>query len=145
MRDQPPTMMGFTWTGPASPSSNPALGDNWCMRDALCKLFGWPVGSKEWHAFIEGPGPADMDRLLDHLGLKWYDPEYDPHWSELAELLDHPGIILYKSRQLRVEHALYEPHLRHIRGLPPIYWNHAPDWELFQYIPDVRQEPHFLS
>lgn len=138
-------MTGFTWTGPTTPGLNPALGDNWCVRDALCNLFGWPVGSTEWHSFIEGPAPTDMERLLDHLGLKGYDPEYGPHWSQLAEQLDHPGVILYKSHQLKREHALYEPHLRHIRGLDPVYWYHASDWELFQYIPDVRQQPHVLN
>src|SRR6266849_3820739 len=88
------TMAGFKWTHRELPT-NPLPGDGWCVRDAFCELFRWPPGSDEWNAFIEIPYHEDMPRLIEHLGLESYDPEYRPHAEKLAARLDHPGIVAY--------------------------------------------------
>ncbi len=87
-------MAGFTWSPPA-PQLRLVPGDGWCVRDALCQLFGWPIDSEEGLRFVENPEGADLYRLIEHLGLEWYDPAHQPHEEELATRLDHPGIVLY--------------------------------------------------
>jgi hypothetical protein len=134
------TMKGFHWltSAPDGPWLGP--GDRWCVRDAFSALLRWPVGSDEWGAFIEAPGPEDMDRLTAHLGLEWFDPDYGPHAEQLAERLDHPGIACWKLHAVQLGHVLYQPHLRFPRQLPIQYWEFTP--ELFRIIVDPRQAPH---
>ena len=139
-----PTMAGFEWTPRTiDPASRALPGDLWCVRDAICALMQWPPGSEEWFRFIEAPdGPSDMGRLLDHLGLVAYDPEYPAHVAALAQAGDHPGISCYKFHRMRMEHCMYQPHLRHFLPLPPQYTAADPNPELFQIIVDQGQPAH---
>ena len=133
-----PTMVGFTWTLRENPPHLSGLpGDLWCVRDAFSELLGWPPGSKQWGSFIEAPLPGDMDRLCDHLGLAWCDPERQP--EIFAAFLDHPGIAVYAFHTERMSHVMYQPHLRHLRPLPPQY--RPLPAELFRIIVDTRQKP----
>lgn len=140
-----PTMLGFTWS-PRTINSvlRQSSGDFWCVRDSFSELMGWPPGSEEWGRFIELPdGPADLERLINHLGLVWYDPEYPDHSKSLGQALDHPGIACYKFQQISMEHCMYQPHLRHFIDLPQQYQVIVdPEPELFQIIVDLRQLPH---
>ena len=142
-----PSMDGFTWTPRINPPTALSIpGDLWCVRDSISTLMGWPPGSAEWLRFIEAPsGPADMARLIAHLGLVAYDPEYPPHIDPLKNALDRPGIAVYKFHSLRVEHCMYQPHLRHWLTLPNEYPLFDPDSELFQIIVDERQVFHEFS
>jgi hypothetical protein len=137
-------MAGFVWTPRTiDPAMRSLPGDLWCVRDAFSALMQWPPGSEEWFRFIEAPdGPADMERLIDHLGLIWLDPGYPEHATVLSEALDHPGIASYKFHRMQMEHCMYQPHLRHMIPLPPQYRAADPNPELFQIILDPRQPPH---
>ena len=134
-----PTMAGFEWTHRNVLPSRPPLGDLWCLRDAVCELFRWPPGSAEWSRFVEAPEPHDVGRLFQHLGLQGYDPEYRPHALELATRLDHPGIAFYRLHSIKMEHAVFEGHIRHLRGLPQEYARLNP--EFFHLVVDDRQSP----
>jgi hypothetical protein len=135
-----PTMVGFTWSDRELPPMSGVPGDFWCARDAFSELMGWAPGTDEWHRFIEVPLPGDMDRLVDHLGLFWFDPEHGPHVEPLSALLDHPGITVYAFHTMQMSHVLYQPHLRHLRPLP-IQYTGIPA-ELFRVIVDGRQPPN---
>ncbi len=135
-----PTMEGFRWTPRRMDPTHTGLpGDLWCVRDAFCALMGWAEGSADWNAFIEAPAPGDMDRLTDHLGLTWFDPDYGPHRAVREAALDHPGIACYNLQGWPVSHMVYEPYLRHLRGLPAAYAVFEP--ELFRVLVDMRQPP----
>jgi hypothetical protein len=101
--------------------------------------MGWTENSAEWNVFIEAPAPEDMDRLIEHLGLVWFDPDHPPHQAPLEAALDHPGITCYNFLRLRISHCTYQPHLRHLRDLPVQYAALGP--ELFRVIVDPRQPP----
>jgi hypothetical protein len=138
-----PTMVGFAWSErDIDPAIRQLPGDLWCMRDAFSELMGWTPGTDEWLRFIEAPGPGDLDRLVDHLGLLWYDPEHGPHREPLADLLGHPGISVYAFHTMRMSHVLYQPHLRHLRPLP-VQYTGIPA-ELFRIIVDNRQAPNMV-
>lgn len=136
-------MIGFEWSEREIPLSNGLPGDFWCVRDAFSELMGWAPGSEEWLRFIEAPLPGDMDRLVDHLGLLWFDPEHEPHREPLAALLEHPGITVYAFHTMQLSHVLYQPHLRHLRPLP-VQYSRIPA-ELFRVIVDSRQVPNAAS
>ncbi len=112
-------------------------GNLWCVRDAFCALMGWAEGSAEWAAFIEAPAPEDMDRIIEHVGLVWFDPDYPQHRPALEAALDHPGIACYNLPRVQISHCVYQPHLRHLRDLPDQYVALEP--ELFRIIVDTRQ------
>jgi hypothetical protein len=137
-------MLGFAWTPTTITAAMRALpGDLWCVRDALCALMKWQPGSDEWNCFIEAPnGPANMQRLIDHLGLVSFDPDFPGHASLLQRAPDHPGVASYKLHQVRMEHLQYQPHLRHFVPLPSEYLLADSEPELFQIIVDLRQDPH---
>lgn len=137
-----PTVLDFDWHHAGSHLPASAAGDGWCVRDAFCELFRWPVGSDEWLAFVEGPHPEDMDRLTEHLGLEWFDPGHPAHIGPLSERLDHPGATCWKLHAVRMSHVIYQPHLRYERPLPEQYWPFQP--ERFRVLVDARQEPHPL-
>lgn len=140
MDSEPPTLRDFEWDEPRPvPKWNPDDGDGWCARDAFCQLFGWPRGSDEWNRFMEGITAGELDRLTEHLGLAWFDPEYEPHREVLETSLDHPGVAVYAIHSHRMSHCAYEPHLRYLQGLPVQYWDLEP--ELFRFIVDLRQPP----
>lgn len=134
-----PTMAGFTWSASDASALEQLPGNLWCVRDAFSALLGWPPGSPDWKAFIQAPAPGDMDRLIEHLGLEWFDPEYPPHAEQLALRLDHPGIYCWNLHAVPIAHVIYEPHLRCPNGLPAQYAGLQP--ELFRVIVDVRQPP----
>ena len=117
MRGGLPSMVGFSWTTPRPRSALSNLpGDLWCVRDAFSELMGWPPGTDEWGHFIEAPLPADMDRLCDHLGLVWYDP--DRQKDIFGTFVDHLGIAVYVFHTEHMSHAIYQPHLKRPRPLP---------------------------
>lgn len=135
--DELATLEGFAWTPRLVPPLSGPAGDLWCVRDAFSELMGWPPGSSEWRRFIEAPVPEDMDRLCDHLGLVWCDPDNEPEIFDTY--LDHPGIAVYALHTEGLSHVTYQPHLRHLRPLPPQYA--ATPAELFRIIADLRQGP----
>lgn len=135
-----PTMRDFEWSPrEIDPAQRLIPGDLWCVRDAFCALLGWKPGSDEWKRSIEAPTPDDMDRLIDHLGLVWFDPEYQPHWQLLQSQLDHPGISFFTLHSVRMSHCMYQPHLRHLLGLPPQYASYPV--EMYRIVVDTRQLP----
>ena len=134
-------MRGFSWSAAlVGPISRPDQGDLWCVRDSVCALMGWAPGSAEWMSFVEGPIAPDLDRLTEHLGLVWFDPEFEPHRQALDESLDHPGISVYALHSIRMSHYMYQPHIRNLRELPHQYLGFDP--ELFRLVVDTRQAPH---
>jgi hypothetical protein len=136
-----PTMAGFTWSeSVVTPEMRRLPGDLYCVRDSIAALLGWEPGSEEWACFIEAPNAADVDRMIDHLGLDWCDPERQP--EKFRTFLDHPGISVYAFHTMRMSHYLYQPHLRKLRPLPVQYLLVEPNRELFRIIADLRQRPH---
>jgi hypothetical protein len=129
-------MEGFAWSGADGSPHNTLPGNGWCLRDAICTLFGWPLGSPDWAAFQEYPSWGDTHRLLGHLGLVAFDPE-QPHADELE---DHPGVAFYALHRFRLNHSLYEPHIRFPHPLPMPYRWFTP--ELWRVAVDLRQQPH---
>ncbi|MCL4413402.1 MAG: hypothetical protein M1522_01430 [Actinobacteria bacterium] len=139
-----PTMTGFVWSVRDVPLPRDNLrGDYWCVRDAFCKLLGWSLGSDEWNAFIEAPSPKDMDPLIEHLGLVAFDPDrgHEPRYADLLASLDHPGVAFYNLHRCRISHCIFQPHVRHLRPLPPIYQLIDPYPEFFRIVVDLRQPP----
>jgi hypothetical protein len=140
-------MRGFVWSErlPLPQVSQPPGGDLWCIRDAFCALMGWPPGSEGWEAFIEAPRGRDMYRLVEHLGLEWFDPEYYPHQAEIAARLDRPGVLLYDlfvptpTGFQPMGHTMYEPHLRNPLWLSHRYAPYRPG--LVNVVVDTRQPP----
>ena len=140
-----PTMRHFKWSPrEIAPAHRLLPGDLWCVRDAFCALMGWAQGSSEWNAFIEAPAPDDMDRLIVHLGLVWFDPDHEPHRAGLEAALDHPGVACYNLGRVRMSHCLFQPHVRYPRDLPIEYRLIDPHPELFCIVIDTRQPPRGL-
>jgi len=111
------TMEGFRWSEPVVPSPGPAT-DNWSVRDSICPLLGWPQGSEDWAAFIEGPSSDDVENLIDHLGLVRVDPALPHHFAWLMANLSQPGISCYRFEDVQLLHYQYEPNLAQYQGLP---------------------------
>ena len=106
-------------------------------------MFGWPAGSAEWHAFIEAPHTDDMPRLIEHLGLEEYDPEYGPHRLALEDRWDHPGVAVFQFRELPAAHVVYVGHIRSLMHEWPLPVDYAPYGPyLLRVIVDTRQPPH---
>lgn len=135
-----PTMKGFRWLLPGAPSSPSSGIDDWCLRNSLCRLFSWPVGSDEWAGFIEGPHPDDAARLEEYLGLIRVDPMIPQHFSWLLRNLEHPGISNYNFPEQSASHCQYEPSIARYRGLPPQYA--GVNAELIGFTIDLRQATH---
>jgi len=105
-------MAGFEWseTPPYVPTVS---GDNgWCVRDAVCQLFGWPPGSENWSAFIEGPQGEDTTRLADHLGLTLFDLTAPGAYDELSHRAAHPGVALFGFDEVDISHVVCVPDVR---------------------------------
>jgi hypothetical protein len=100
-------MAGFEW--PETPPYVPTVpGENgWCVRDALCQLFGWEDGSEEWRRFIEAPEGPDTPRLAEHLGLTVL--LVPPDWTELDRRAAHPGVALFDFPNYKMSHVVYVP------------------------------------
>ena len=105
-----PTMVGFEWSPTLRYVSTEPGEDGWCMRDAVCQLFGWPPGSENWSAFIEGVRGEDTPRLAEHLGLACFQIPQD--WNELIQRLDHPGAAIFDFHVYQKSHVVYFAHLR---------------------------------
>ena len=110
-----PSMDGFQWLTVAWSPGLP--GNGWCLRNAICELFDWPTGSRNWRAFtVEYPVGEDVERLVQHLGLVWLDCQKvaaDP------TLQDHPGVAFYDLDLYEIGHCLFQPHARFLKPLPP--------------------------
>jgi hypothetical protein len=109
--DGAPTMVGFEWSEteafvPTVPGEN-----GWCVRDAICQLFGWSSDSDEWKKFIEGPQGKDTDRLADHLGLTLFRVDVPQDFNQLITRLDHPGIAIFVFDEAEMSHVVYVPDL----------------------------------
>lgn len=105
-----PTMADFDWSPtpgfvPIGPGE-----DGWCMRDAICQLFGWPYGSENWWQFVEGPQGKDTPRLAEHLGLTEFQVPQD--WNDLIGRLAHPGVAIFDFHAYQVSHVVYVADLR---------------------------------
>ena len=101
------TMAGFEWS--ETPPYVPTVpGDNgWCVRDVVCQLFGWPPGSENWSAFIEGPQGEDTARLADHLGLTLLDLTAPGAYDEPSHHPAHPGVALFGLDKVGMSHVAY--------------------------------------
>ena len=99
----------FEWTNYPHPTQVSDGGDGYCVRDAVCQLLGWPVGSPEWKWFRESPAPGDDKRLYDHLGLTIYDIAIPEHWNELITKTANPGIASFALPRIHAGHAVYVP------------------------------------
>ncbi|SRR6266496_2507899 len=100
-------MDGFKWS-PTTPYVSRVPGDNgWCMRDAVCRLFGWKPGSKEWSRFIEAPAGPDTPRLADHLGLTVFYIGVPEDWDQLKTRSAHPGIAAFDLPADQMGHVAY--------------------------------------
>ena len=111
------TMEGFRWSAPDVGSPGPAT-ERWSVRDAICPLLGWPEGSEDWAAFIEGPSSGDVEDLIDHLGLIRVDLVLPHHFAWLMANLSQPGIARHHFRDVESLHYQYEPNLAQYQGLP---------------------------
>ena len=105
-----PTMAGFEWSPtPGFVPMGPGE-DGWCMRDAICQLFGWRPGSEEWLRFIEAPVGKDTPLLAEYLGLACFQVPQD--WSELISRLAHPGAAIFDLHADQKSHVVYVHDLR---------------------------------
>jgi hypothetical protein len=105
-----PTMDGFEWS-PAAPFVPTQPGeDGWCVRDALCQLFEWEIGTEEWSRFIEAPEGRDIPRLAEHLGLTVF--ELPREWNDLIAASAHPGVALFLFHADRKSHTVYVHDIR---------------------------------
>ena len=105
-----PTMEGFEWS--RSPGFVPAEPgeDGWCLRDAICLLFGWERDSEEWQQFREWPAGQDTPRLVEHLGLTIFRVPED--WDELHRNAAHPGVAYFTFPKVGKAHTVYVPDIR---------------------------------
>lgn len=107
-----PAMAGFEWS-PTTPYLATEEGeDGWCMRDAVCQLFGWRPGSENWRRFIEGPQGKDAPRLAEHVGLTEFQVPQD--WNELIRRLAHPGVAVFDFHAYQKSHVVYVHDLRRL-------------------------------
>jgi hypothetical protein len=108
--DSTPTVAGFEWSPtPGFVPTEPGE-DGWCMRDAICQLFGWRPGSENWRLFVEAPQPQDTPRLAEHLGLACF--QVPPDFNELIGRLAHPGVAIFDFDHYKISHSVYVHDLR---------------------------------
>jgi hypothetical protein len=108
--DSTPSMNGFEWSQTEDFVSPVEGANGWCVRDAICRLFGWSPGSEEAKRFIEGPQGEDTPRLAEHLGLAVFQVPQD--WNELIQRLDHPGVAVFNFKEYNISHSVYVHDLR---------------------------------
>jgi hypothetical protein len=107
--------------------------DGWCVRNAICKLFGWEPESDEWPRFIEAPAWQDMPRLAEHLGLTFFDFPRD--WANLIGRMAHPGVAVFgfpeyeKSHTVDVHDIQWLLHHWPTLGGPPATPDERPLWK----------------
>jgi hypothetical protein len=139
-------MRGFTWLEePPWDGPIPAGAEQWCVRDAICQLMGWPTDSEDYGAFIPLIGTENMRRLADHLGLTMFDSD---NAAELTpDVLAHPGAVEYDlevpglADSDALAHMIYVPDLRglDLPQLPPEYDEYNPS--LSGFLVDMTQPP----
>lgn len=115
-------MSGFEWKFTNTPWSEmgfPEDSNGWCVRNSICQLFGWEVGSRNWLAFRENVDSRDMERLLEHLHLPTFVSSDDPAFIANC---DHPGFSFHAFPQRDIFYLQYQPHVRHIVLLDTLYW-----------------------
>jgi hypothetical protein len=114
-----PTMAGFDWSpAPAFVPTVPGE-DGWCLRDAVCKLFGWVPGSEEWSRFTtEAPQGLDTLRLVEHLRLTVFEIGASGSWDQLADRAAHPGVASFYFPRFGIGHSAYVSDVRWM----PRYW-----------------------
>ena len=134
-----PTMTGFAWLEHSNPLPPGQAGDAWCVRDSICELFGWPMGGWEWRAFIQGPGPEDVQRLEEHLGLVHVDPRLPDDMAWFQRNRAHPGIVAWNLYSDHWTHFIFARDLETIPNLPAQYLVRRP--ALAGFLVDVRQPP----
>ena len=93
--------------------------DGWCVRDAICQLFDWEPGSKEWPRFIEAPDGPDTPRLAEHLGLTEF--QVPQNWYELLSSLAHPAVAIFDFHAHQKSHMVYVHDLRWLLHHWPTY------------------------
>ena len=108
--DATPSMVGFDWHKTPGFVPTEEGEDGWCMRDAICQLFGWEPDSENGRLFIEGPQGQDTPRLAEHLGLTEFQVPQD--WNELIRRLAHPGAAIFDFHAYRKSHVVYVHDLR---------------------------------
>ena len=76
-------MYGFRWSPTRFAPPRMAPSDNgYCLRDSMCTLMDWPVGSEAWASFPEWPIAQDVPRLAQHLGLRFIDVPFELQSNE---------------------------------------------------------------
>lgn len=119
------SMAAFQWT-PRPPVNSQPGEDNWCLRDAFCRLLDSPSSSENWLRFIEGPCPGDIPRLIEHLNLwdigtreEWTTPELFDGWQ---------GVLMYRFNDgSGTGHAVFESDIGNPSGLPRVYQRLMPE------------------
>lgn len=102
-----PTMDGFEWTERPEPLTPDDGNDGYCLRDAVCQLYGWGPGSADREAFIREPAGGDSARFFEHLGLSFFDFADWEQWKQLHQRLDHPGIALFGFPSVKLSHVVF--------------------------------------
>ena len=104
-------MCGFQWSPTHFVPPRMAPSDNgYCLRDSMCTLMDWPVGSEAWASFPEWPNAEDVPRLAQHLGLRFIDVPYE---LQSDEDLHHPGLVMVYMLDVRGGRG----HIRHMGNL----------------------------
>lgn len=127
-----------------SPPTFPPEQDGWCVRNAVCELMGWGLGSPEFLAFHEELSRDDADRLFDHLGLVRFEFDGDDREGALEAYkssFDHPGLAMWACPAAEMSHCTYQPHLQHGQRLGPEHLAMG-EWVLFEVVADPTQMAH---
>ena len=102
------TMAGFEWSATEAYVSHDG-GDGWCLRDAICQLFGWEPSSEEYSRFIEAPTGPDTTRLAEYLGLTAFNIDNPEDWNQLIQRYAHPGLAVFVFPEYDRSHTIYVP------------------------------------
>jgi hypothetical protein len=106
-----PTMAGFDWSGASVDVPMEAGEDGWCLRDAICQLFGWNISSENRSLFVRWPKGTDDIRLTMYLGLTVFEVSHE-HWDVLVSRAAHPGVARFIFPAYGKAHTVYVPDVR---------------------------------